>query len=184
MLPLACLLLAACGGIGERPYFIRSVGGYHDPASRPHYVAPGRAPSQAKLQANSAEAKSAALADKPKSLKKVADSYLGVPYRYGGTSRAGMDCSGFIQTVFLEARNLKLPRHTGAMYGEGKAVMRDELLPGDVVFFKRFAVIFHAGIYMGGGYFIHSSSTHGVSYTHLDSPYFKPKYAGARRVLP
>lgn len=176
---MVCLLLAACSGTGDRPYFKRSIGAYSDPASRPHHVPPGRVPAVDKLKLNPAT-----LPTGVTKLKKTADSYLGVPYRYGGATRAGMDCSGFIQTVFSEAANVKLPRYTGAIYGEGVPVMRDELKPGDLVFFKRLTVVFHAGIYMGGGYFIHSSSTHGVSYTHLDSPFFKPRYAGARRILP
>ena len=115
-------------------------------------------------------------------LRRVAESYLGVRYRWGGNDRNGMDCSGFVQRVFDEAHRLQLPRNSAAMARYGKKVDRDDLEPGDLVFFKRVRID-HVGIYMGDGYFIHSQSSVGVTYTRLDAAYFSKHYAGAKRVL-
>jgi cell wall-associated NlpC family hydrolase len=115
-------------------------------------------------------------------LRTVAESYLKVPYRYGGSTRKGMDCSGFVQQVFDEAYKMRLPRSSAAMARYGKDVDKDELQPGDLVFFKTLRIN-HVGIYMGEGYFIHSQSGLGVTYTRLDAPYFSSHYAEAKRVL-
>lgn len=117
-------------------------------------------------------------------LKPVAESYLGVGYRFGGSSRAGMDCSGFVRRVFQDALGLELPRTSRAQIGAGSAVSRDDLRPGDLVFFRNWLVIDHVGIYYDEGRFIHSSSTLGVTVTSMDDPYFAPRYAGARRLSP
>jgi cell wall-associated NlpC family hydrolase len=112
----------------------------------------------------------------------VAESYLGVRYRWAGSSRKGMDCSGFVGKVFDEAYQLQLPRSSSAMERYGKKVEKEDLQPGDLVFFKRVRVD-HVGIYMGDGYFIHSQSGIGVTYTKLESAYFSTHYAGAKRIL-
>jgi cell wall-associated NlpC family hydrolase len=116
-------------------------------------------------------------------LRKVAESYLGVPYAFGGQSRSGMDCSGFIRQVFAEAHGLKLPHNSGSIFGMGRPVSKSELKPGDVVFFKSWGFIDHSGIYMGRNYFIHSASSVGVAYSALNAPYFGDHYAGARRLI-
>jgi cell wall-associated NlpC family hydrolase len=115
-------------------------------------------------------------------LRKVAEGYLGVKYRWGGADADGMDCSGFVQRVFEEVHSLQLPRNSAAMARYGKKVDRDELKPGDLVFFKRVRID-HVGIYMGEGYFIHSQSGIGVTYTKLDAPYFSEHFAEAKRVV-
>ena len=115
-------------------------------------------------------------------LRRVAESYLKVPYRYGGKSRKGMDCSGFVQQVFEEAFKVRLPRSSAAMARYGKEIDKSELQPGDLVFFKRIRID-HVGIYMGDGYFIHSQSGLGVTYTKLDAYYFSSHYAEAKRVI-
>jgi cell wall-associated NlpC family hydrolase len=116
-------------------------------------------------------------------VKDVADSYLGVGYRYGGRTRAGMDCSGFVGQVFEEALGMALPRRSRAQIGEGTSVARSDLRPGDLVFFRNWLVVDHVGIYYGEDRFIHSSSTLGVTVTPLDDPYFRTRYAGARRLF-
>jgi cell wall-associated NlpC family hydrolase len=120
--------------------------------------------------------------DDESELHRVAKSYLGVRYRWGGANRDGMDCSGFVQRVFEEAHRMQLPRNSAAMARYGKKVDRDELKPGDLVFFKRVRID-HVGIYMGEGYFIHSQSGIGVTYTKLDAPYFSEHFAEAKRVV-
>ena len=115
-------------------------------------------------------------------LRRVAESYLGVKYKWAGDDRDGMDCSGFVQRVFDEAYGLQLPRNSAAMARYGKNIDKNKLQPGDLVFFKRVRID-HVGIYMGEGYFIHSQSRIGVTYTKLESAYFSTHYAGAKRVV-
>ncbi len=111
--------------------------------------------------------------------------YLGTPYKFGGTDRDGMDCSGFVQRVFREALGLELPRTVAAQWRFGKPVARDELAFGDIVFFctKGGGVPTHSGIYIGAGRFAHASSSLGVTITPLSNPYWSKRYCGARRVI-
>ena len=162
------LALTACAPPGPRPAYSRDQGGWVEPQ------APGYSwttPSELGRPRGSET-----------ELRRVAESYLGVRYRWGGSDRKGMDCSGFVQRVFDEAYQMQLPRNSAAMARYGKSVSRDDLKPGDLVFFKRVRID-HVGIYMGDGYFIHSQSGIGVTYTKLEAPYFATHYAEAKRVV-
>lgn len=116
-------------------------------------------------------------------IRQVYQRYQGTPYRYGGTSAQGFDCSGFILTVYREGLDRALPRTTGQMLAAGQFVRRDQLRPGDLVFFRFGGKEQHAGIYMGDGRFIHSSSSTGVTESTLDSRYWQNRYTQARRFL-
>lgn len=124
----------------------------------------------------------------PAALQKVVDlarSLLGVRYRWGGTSpQSGFDCSGFISYV-ARSMNVELPRTSFEMFTAGKSVSREQLRPGDLVFFTTYARgASHAGIYLGNGQFIHANSTGGrVRITDLDSAYYARRYLGARRIF-
>jgi lipoprotein Spr len=122
----------------------------------------------------------------PSRLARVVDSYLGIPYKWGGTTRAGMDCSAFTRAIFRETYGVELPRTSKQMYGVGRAIPREQSLkPGDLVFFKNTYSgpgVSHVGIYLGNGRFAHASSSKGGTITPLDNPYFQPRYIGARRV--
>ena len=119
---------------------------------------------------------------------RVVRGYLGVPYRWGGTTRDGMDCSALTRAVYREAYGVELPRTSGQMYRLGKEVPTPtQLRAGDLVFFRIDASgpgVSHVGIYVGDGRFAHASSSRGGVIDHLRSPYFDKRYAGARRVLP
>ena len=119
-------------------------------------------------------------------LLKVVDGYLGVPYKWGGTTRQGMDCSAFTRAIFRETYGIELPRTSKQMYRVGVPVTSQKRLrPGDLVFFANTSSgpgISHVGIYLGKGRFAHASSSQGGSITTLENAYFKPRYAGARRV--
>lgn len=114
-------------------------------------------------------------------LWQVFDRYEGTPYRYGGTSASGFDCSGFIATAFDEALGRQLPRTTFQMLSAGDVVERDQLKAGDLVFFRIKGKDQHAGIYMGGDSFIHSSTSIGVTHSSLNGYYWRDRFSQARR---
>ena len=95
----------------------------------------------------------------------VAMQYLGTPYVYGGASPSGFDCSGFIMYVYAQV-GVSLPHNAAAQYGYGTPVDRSQLQPGDLVFFNGLG---HAGIYVGGGSFIHSPHTGDVVKISIDA---------------
>lgn len=121
-------------------------------------------------------------------LLRVVHSYLGVPYKWGGTTRDGMDCSALTRAVYREVYGVELPRTSRQMYRLGRPVsVAGQLRDGDLVFFRIDASgpgVSHVGIYVGDGRFAHASLSRGGVIDPLNSPYFDKRYAGARRVLP
>ncbi len=115
---------------------------------------------------------------------KVAFSLKGVPYRHGGTSQKGFDCSGFTSYVFEKAAGVDLPRSSSGQAKIGTAVSQKELAPGDIVYFHTYSKgVSHVGIYTGGGNFIHASRSKGITVTNLSDSYYGPRYLGARRII-
>lgn len=113
----------------------------------------------------------------------TAKKYIGTPYVWGGTTPKGFDCSGFTQYVFKQ-QGRQLPRMADQQFLTGKAVMKNNLQAGDLVFFTTYEKgASHEGIYLGEGKFIHVSSSHGVMISRLEEAYWQPRYLGARRVL-
>jgi cell wall-associated NlpC family hydrolase len=108
----------------------------------------------------------------------IAMQYLGVPYVWGGSSPRGFDCSGLVVYVFAQI-GVSLPHSTYALWNVGSAVSRDQLQPGDLVFFSGLG---HMGIYIGGGQFIHAPHTGDVVKISSMSGYYASAYVGARRV--
>ncbi|KFN50287.1 C40 family peptidase [Arenimonas composti] len=111
---------------------------------------------------------------------------VGTPYRWGGNTPAGgFDCSGLVGYVFLDAARLPLPRTTGELArAPGRSPPRDRLAPGDLVLFADRGQVFHVGIYVGEGRFVHAPSSGGtVRLDRIDSSYWSRVYAGARRIL-
>jgi cell wall-associated NlpC family hydrolase len=121
-------------------------------------------------------------------LMHVVRSYLGVPYKWGGTTRDGMDCSALTRAVYREVYGVELPRTSRQMFGLGKSVPpAGKLRAGDLVFFRIDTSgpgVSHVGIYVGDGQFAHASSSRGGVIDPLSNPYFDKRYVGARRVLP
>lgn len=118
----------------------------------------------------------------PSPLRDVFHRYQGVPYRYGGTTARGFDCSGFIQTAYREAYGLSLPRTTDDLRRSGVGVSRDQIQPGDLVFFRIRGKEQHAGIYMGHSRFIHASTSVGVTESSLNDHYWRQRFSRARRI--
>ncbi len=115
------------------------------------------------------------------SLSSASHRYLGTPYKYGGTTRSGFDCSGYVWRVYRDM-GLDFTRASSANYYEsGERIKRRNAREGDLVFFKTRGKISHVGIYLGDTIFIHSSSSRGVIESSLENSYWKPKIAGFRR---
>jgi cell wall-associated NlpC family hydrolase len=127
--------------------------------------------------------------------------FYGAPYRSGGTTPAGVDCSGLVQALYQRA-GVKLPRTVAQQYQAGRPVGREELRFGDVVFFNRYCQtrgpsvfladllspgfgdqVCHNGFYLGGGRFVHASPR-GVFVSRLNAEVWRVSYRGARRYLP
>jgi cell wall-associated NlpC family hydrolase len=161
--PVACLLLAGCAAVTPLP----------------RYTGAPQAKVVGELVARQH-------ADRQRLLRVVA-SYAGVRYQWGGTSRAGMDCSAFARAVFRETYGIELPRTVNQMFVLGQHVERPGALrPGDLVFFRGPRLrkgVAHVGIYVGDGLFAHASSSVGsTTVTAMSDSYFSARYAGGRRI--
>lgn len=109
--------------------------------------------------------------------------FLGVPYAFGGTSKEGIDCSGFTLKVYDDAVKKPLPRSTVEQYEMGKAVSMNNLQFGDLVFFNTTGRSpSHVGIYIEDDVFAHASVSYGVTFSSLESTYYKKRFIGARRI--
>jgi len=117
-------------------------------------------------------------------LSKEYSKWDGVPYRYGGTSRKGVDCSSLMQILYRDAFGLKIPRTTKNQAKIGHQVNKNSSREGDLVFFKTGYNTRHSGILISNGKFIHSSTKYGVMISSLNNPYWKSKYWQIRRILP
>jgi len=116
-------------------------------------------------------------------LSEVYRGLLGIPYRYGGSTRAGFDCSGLVGYVYRAYDGRQLPRNVADLYRTGHNVETSSLQAGDLVFFNTMGHgASHVGIYLGNRRFLHSSSSRGVIITHMAEDYYKRRYVGARRV--
>lgn len=113
----------------------------------------------------------------------LAAKYKGVPYKFGGSSVKGFDCSGYVQYVFRQKRT-ELPRSADQQVLKGVFLTQKKLKAGDLVFFTTYEQgASHVGIADGKGRFWHVSSSKGVMLSPLNDSYWKPRYYGARRVL-
>jgi len=110
--------------------------------------------------------------------------YLDTPYKYGGNSDSGIDCSAFTKNVFQESLLLELPRSAREQFTVGEKIDKNNLKFGDLVFFntRRRSNPGHVGIYLGDNQFVHASRTLGVTISSLDENYYKNRFAGGRRV--
>ena len=112
----------------------------------------------------------------------VAKQYLGVPYKWGGNTFNGLDCSAFVQQCFRSV-GVSLPRTAREQIAYGLPISSDQLASADRLYFANSSGnIVHTGIYIGNGYFIHASSKHkGVTVSSLSEDLYRRMYAGARR---
>lgn len=104
----------------------------------------------------------------------------GTKYKFGGTTKRGVDCSAFIGHVYKDAFNKKLPRTTKDLIHVGQKVAKKDLKVGDMVFFRKGK---HVGIYLGDNKFMHSGSKSGVTISNMDKGYYAKNYYSAKRIL-
>ena len=109
---------------------------------------------------------------------------LGIPYRRGGTTTAGMDCSGFAKYMYSKLFGVELPHKASQQYRMTflRDISQESLQMGDLVFFKQRNSITHVGMYLADGDFVHSLSGKGVLISSLQNPYWKSVFAGSRRL--
>ena len=119
-----------------------------------------------------------------------AQTYLGTPYRYGGMTRYGIDCSAFVLSVFGSVTGMNLPRVAASQAQEGEKIEKDQLQKGDLVFFSHQGRgrISHVGIVEevspeGDVKFIHAATSRGVMISSLNDSYWGPRYRFAKRVI-
>jgi LysM repeat protein len=113
---------------------------------------------------------------------RVVKTFLGVPYKLGGSTLRGIDCSAFVKKIY-EIFNIELPRTTREQFSVGKKVEKDQLEEGDLVFFKRRGNSAHVGIYIGDNQFVHASSyNRQVKIDYLDTPYYSKRFLRGVRV--
>lgn len=111
------------------------------------------------------------------------NTWKGTPYKLGGTSFSGVDCSAFVQNVYADSLSVTLPRTTKQQIVAGKKVSRSQLKIADLVFFKTSWKVRHVGIYIGDNQFLHASTSKGVIISKLDNVYWEKSYWQARRIL-
>jgi len=115
-------------------------------------------------------------------LVRVAKTFLGVPYKLGGSTLRGIDCSAFVRKIY-EIFNIELPRTTREQFKIGKKVDMAQLEEGDLVFFRRRGDRAHVGIYVGDNQFVHASSySREVKIDHLNTPYYSQRFLRGVRV--
>ncbi|MFH2505188.1 NlpC/P60 family protein [Klebsiella indica] len=117
-------------------------------------------------------------------LNEQLQNWRGAPYRYGGMSPRGVDCSGFVVMTFRDKFSMQLPRETREQAEIGTEIDKSELQPGDLVFFKTGSGEsgLHVGIYDTNNQFIHASTSQGVTRSSLNNVYWHKKFWQARRI--
>lgn len=108
----------------------------------------------------------------------------GTPYKLGGISLNGVDCSSFIQQIYYNAFGLRIPRTTTKQLKIGHTIKKEDLRIGDMIFFKTGWNVNHVGIIIEDGSFVHASTSQGVMISSIHNPYWKNNYFQSRRILP
>lgn len=119
-----------------------------------------------------------------KQFEKKVGEYLGVPYRRGGTSKDGMDCSGFVRTLYDELFNIELPHSSRGQYQFSalRQIPKIKMQAGDLLFFsdKKKKRVNHVGVYLSGGRFIHASSSQGITVSRLSESYWRKRFVSSK----
>ncbi len=117
------------------------------------------------------------------SLMQAYRDWKGTPYRIGGRSANGVDCSSFVSIIFDEYFGRNLPASTRRLLNRGEGVRRHSIRSGDLVFFKTGRRTLHVGILVEEGEFLHASTSQGVTLSSIFDEYWANRYLGARRIM-
>jgi lipoprotein Spr len=115
-------------------------------------------------------------------LLRSVDEWYGTKYKMGGTSKSGIDCSAFVQSVYLSAFGLAVPRTAFEQFKAAYHISATEMREGDLVFFNTTGGVSHVGIYMGNNKFAHASVARGVTVSDLFDPYYLKRFLGIGRI--
>jgi LysM repeat protein len=120
----------------------------------------------------------------PEKLTTFARKLLNIPYKFGGNTILGIDCSAYVKKVY-SLMGVSLPRTAREQFNEGEQIEKEELSVGDLVFFRTYASFpSHVGIYLGNNLFIHASSKgKKVTIDNLETPYYMKRFIGAKRLI-
>ncbi|MEO8584064.1 MAG: NlpC/P60 family protein [Flavitalea sp.] len=110
------------------------------------------------------------------------EEWYGIPYKFGGEGKGGIDCSAFCALMMDSVYAIDLPRTCRDQYAGGMKIRKDQLIQGDLVFFNTVGAISHVGVFLGNNKFVHASTSNGVMISDLDELYFKKRYVGGVRV--
>lgn len=144
---------------------------------------PDQPTNQAARLLSASQNVSRGITDRAMAVLDYAKKYIGARYRSGGESPAGFDCSGYVRYVYKNF-GVDLVHTAAGQYSSGTTIKREELRPGDLVFFNTGGRgINHSGIYIGNNQFIHASSSRGIKIDSLYDGYWNPRYRGASRIL-
>jgi cell wall-associated NlpC family hydrolase len=111
------------------------------------------------------------------------EDWWGTRYRYGGTTKRGVDCSAYMGHIFENIYGFKLPRTARMQYAASVKVNYHDLQEGDLVFFNTRGGVSHVGMYLANGYFTHSSSSKGVTINNLSETYYNARFIGGGRIV-
>ena len=114
----------------------------------------------------------------------VIDDWFGTRYRYGGTTKKGIDCSSLTGRLMKDAYNIVLPRTAREQYAACYKIPAESLEEGDLVFFNTRGGISHVGFFLSNGFFVHASSSNGVTISNMEDTYYKNRFVGAGRITP
>lgn len=117
------------------------------------------------------------------SLMQAYRDWKGTPYRLGGKSQTGVDCSSFVSLIFDDYFGVELPATTRLLLNEGQGVRRTSVRTGDLVFFRTGRKTLHVGIMVEEGEFLHASTSQGVTMSSIYDRYWSNRYLAARRVM-
>ena len=120
---------------------------------------------------------------KNEKLYQFINDWYGVPYKYAGKDKNGIDCSGLASTLYLQVYKKIISSSTKALVDEVKKIKESDLKEGDLVFFKTFGnTISHVGVYLQNNKFIHASTKKGVMISDMNEPYFQKTYVSSGRL--
>ncbi len=118
------------------------------------------------------------------SLFRLIDQWMGTPYRLGGTTSRGIDCSAFVQVMYSSLFGLSIPRTCRQQFSQVKRISMEDIKEGDLVFFNTTGGVSHVGLYLQNNKFVHASSSEGVTITDLSDSYWSRRIIGAGRLNP